>query len=142
MLNEQISRFLNDLTKQTNAGKVRWESMRQFVPSDIGFPDILNKMYNLFQNEFRHVILTNSFYARHKKGIVVLIQMDNESGKDGSHSNSFAIMMQINTTSPVFASEDNYFQNDAYILYNAIIRHINKDLSLPDALYDFMSFND
>ena len=141
MLNEQITRFLNDLAKQTNAGKIRWENMREYSPYEIGFPDISEKMQEIFQNEYRHVLPMNSFYARHKDGIVALVRIDNESGKDGSHSSSFALVMQLDRTSPVFTYEDSYFQDDACILYKAIIRYINKDLSLPDALYDFMSFD-
>ena len=136
----QIIEFLNELTLRTNAGEIEWKSIRAFSPAEIGFPGIIDEIQDIFQNEFTHVLPMNSYYARHKDGIVALIRIDNESGKDASHHTSFVLMVQINTSAEVQSFDSDYYQEDSKILYRAITRSLNKGVNMEKALKDFLKF--
>lgn len=141
MIAEQLLAFCNSLIEHTYDKTLKWKVINQWDLLEDGFPDIIPKIKEqVFPNEFTHLLLENSFYCRHKEGVISLIRVDYESGKDGSHNDHFILTIQIRRNSIVFFYEHDYLQEPCAALYAAILDALNEDLSLPNDLYEFMHF--
>lgn len=139
MIYDVVEKFERDLIERTKLEKIDWKDLRALKENE--FPDIpLYIKENLPQNEFTKVELGNSFYFKHKNGIIALLYIDNESGKDGSHSRNFILLVQIKEHSPVFSYDK--FQENFESLYLAILNYFNRGLNLPSDFTNFLSWAD
>lgn len=141
MIAEQLQAFCHRLVEHTYDNSLVWKVINEWELLEAGFPDIISSIHEqVFTCEWVHLLLSNSFYCRHKDGVIALVRVDHESGKDGSHRDHFLLLIQIRRNSMIFVYEDEYLQESCKAVYTAIMDALNNDLSLPDDLYDFMCF--
>ena len=139
MIDTAIEEFVSKLIRKTNDRQIQWNLLSELLIREKGFPDTIRQAEEvLATNEFSHLLIENSFYFPHRQGVVALLRIDNESGKDGSHSDGYAMLIQIRKNYPIRVYEPSVLQQDLSILYMAILDQINEDISLPTDLYDFM----
>lgn len=142
MISDQLVSFCKRLTQNTDENNIIWEPISSEALRRDGFPDLIPQLLTrIWENEFTHLLLDNSFHCHHKSGIIALIRVDMESGRDGSHHDHFILAIQIQKNSMVFFYEEPYLQEPCSKLYNAILNAINAHISLPSDLYEFMSFD-
>ena len=141
MILDQIFNFTKTLIEKTTANEIHWQTLSSLSPVESGFPDIVQETSDyVFTNEFRQILPHNSFYFYHQAGVVALIRIDNESGRDGTHSNEYALYLQIRKNCPPEIFNNESFQEQFDLLNTAIINYHSKELSMPDELYKFMQF--
>ena len=137
----KIQQFITTLTKKTIREELFWAPISELSTTESGFPDIVDQTARqFFMNEFRQILHKNSFFFYHQGGEVALIRIDNISGKDGSHSSEFALVMQIRPNTPPCAFDTPELQESLSSLYTAILNYLSRDLKMPDDLYTFMQF--
>lgn len=139
MIGEQMQSFVIKLIQKTNSNEIMWKILKDLPNNEKGFPDLMTQAREkLLLNEFRWLLIENSFYFRHQEGIVALLRIDNQSGRDNSHSDEFTMLLQIRKNSPIHTCNLPGLQEDFSVLYMAILDYLNKDVRLPDDLYKFM----
>lgn len=141
MVFDQVSSFIKTLIEKTTADEIHWEVLTALSPVESGFPDIIQKTSErVFTNEYRQILPCNSFYFYHQSGIVALIRIDNESGRDGTHHSDYVLYLQIKRNCPPEIFDNEAFQERFCMLNTAIINYLSKDVSMPSDLYQFMQF--
>lgn len=139
MIGEQMKDFVSKLISKTINGSLNWKALSELQQKELGFPDFINQVReDLHSCEFYWPLIENSFYFMHDSGIVALIRINRHSGKDGTDNDQYAIAIQIKRNTPANICCLEGLQTDFSILYMAILDSINKDIRLPDDLYNFM----
>lgn len=135
-----ILEFIKNATKKTNAHNLDWNGLDEFWREE-EFPDLVEQAEELIGVcEFTHLLWSNSFYCRHKDGVVALLRIRQESGRDGSSYYEYALACQIKKNSMVFFYNDDDIQEPCKTLYNAILDLFNEQVNLPEDLQNFLSF--
>ena len=141
MMAEQCKHFIDELTKRTVQEEIDWKPLTQFPREDSGFPDFVDNLWNMLKcDEFRWLMKKNSFFALHKEGVIALLRIDLYSGRDSSRATEYALVLQIRPNDTMHEVSRGYHQDDLAILYMAVLDYQNRDISLPESLYDFMHF--
>lgn len=136
---EQMKDFISKLIKKTTDNSLNWKALSELQRKELGFPDFIDQIWeDLHGCEFYLPLIENSFYFMHDSGIVALIRIDRHSGKDGSDHDEYAIAIQIKKNTPPQTYNVEGLQANLSILYMAVLDSINKDLQLPEDLYNFM----
>ena len=140
MIADAVKNLVTKLIKKTNQSEILWDVCNVYLFIEKGFPDFFDQARSeLWQDEYRQLLVNNSFFFFHKEGVVALLRIDNESGKDGSHNSEYAIGVQLQRNSPPFFYNLDGLQPDFQILYCSILDYHNRNISLPDDLYEFFS---
>ncbi len=140
MVTDHILNFLDVATEKTNSHDLIWHELNDFWNED-EFPDLIDQASEAIGVcEFTQLLRSNSFYCRHKDGVIALLRIRQESGRDGSVNYEYALTFQIRKNSMVFLYNDSYIQESCKILYDAILNIFNEQVKLPEDLYDFLSF--
>ena len=143
MMPDQVKKFIENMTAKTVRQEIDWKPLAEFPVEDCGFPDFRNNLWNTLNcNEFHWLLTKNSFFFHHKEGIVGLLRIENYSGRDSSQSTEYAIVVQMSPYDVIHDVTYQCFQDHLAVLYMAVLDYLNKDISLPDDLYKFMSFYD
>ncbi len=141
MILDQVFNFTKTLIEKTTAGEIPWKPLSSLSPAESGFPDVVLETADfVFTNEYRQILPLNSFFFFHKLGIVSLVRIDNESGRDGTHSSEYALYLQTRINCPPEIFNNEGLQEQFDLLNTAIINYLNENISTPDELYKFMQF--
>lgn len=136
---EAVKGFVTKLIAKTTNNEIDWRGLSELPKDDPFQQTFLREVYeSVHFDEYRHLLEGASNYFLHNEGIAALIKVDNESGKDGSHSSEYILAIKVSPRHPLDISDYPGMQYDFYVLELAIKDYFYKGISLPEDLYEFM----
>ena len=116
-------KFIKSISKDTLNGKISWKRM---IDLEKLSPNSNEELYMLmFQNEYHHVNLTDSFYAPITNGTLYILDETSESGRDGTIISGHSAYIQEEDTYKIFQVECP--QSRIYQLLNSINAYLGKN---------------
>ena len=136
---EQVKALVTKLITRTTNNEIEWHSLSELQEDNSLQQTFIREIHEeVHFNEYRHLLMGASSFFLHKDGIVALVEVDNESGRDGSHSSEYILVIKVSSRHPLDISDYSGMQYDFYVLGLAIKDYYYKGISLPDDLYEFM----